>query len=72
MPHGKAVSQMFAGIAGRYDAANHLLSGGLDFYWRQALAKLVKLHDPEISPTSLRVVEMLLLNYATLWAKAYK
>ena len=46
MPEGKAVSQMFAGIAGRYDLANHLLSGGVDFYWRRVLTRKVKAFEP--------------------------
>lgn len=47
MPEGKAVSRMFAGIAGRYDLANHLLSGGIDFYWRRVLTRKVKAFGPE-------------------------
>jgi demethylmenaquinone methyltransferase/2-methoxy-6-polyprenyl-1,4-benzoquinol methylase len=47
MPEGKAVSQMFAGIAGRYDVANHLLSGGIDFYWRRVLTRMVKRCEPQ-------------------------
>ena len=46
MPEGKAVEEMFAGISGRYDAANHLLSGGVDFYWRHVLARKVRSFQP--------------------------
>ncbi len=49
MPDPKAVNTMFARIAQRYDLANHLLSGGVDYHWRQRLVRAV--HDA--APTAL-------------------
>ena len=47
MPDPAAVNSMFARIAGRYDLANHLLSGGLDIGWRRRLLKAVGRHAPQ-------------------------
>jgi len=35
------VRQMFGSIARRYDLANHMLSCGTDFYWRNRAAQIV-------------------------------
>ena len=47
MPEGNAVKTMFAGIAAKYDSANHLLSGCFDFYWRYRLSQKVKAVQPK-------------------------
>ena len=38
--------EMFGSIATRYDLANHLLSCGIDFYWRARAAKIVDAWHP--------------------------
>ncbi|MCF7729909.1 MAG: ubiquinone/menaquinone biosynthesis methyltransferase [Chthoniobacterales bacterium] len=41
------VKDLFCSIAGRYALVNHLLSGGLDFWWRHCVAKKVQLWNPK-------------------------
>jgi demethylmenaquinone methyltransferase/2-methoxy-6-polyprenyl-1,4-benzoquinol methylase len=36
------VREMFGSIAARYDLANHVLSCGIDFYWRARAAEIVE------------------------------
>ncbi len=48
MPEAEAVRSMFGGIAKRYDLANHLLSGGMDFWWRRVLVKKVQQTNPSV------------------------
>jgi len=40
------VQSLFGAIARRYDLANHLLSGGLDFFWRRRAARIVRSWKP--------------------------
>ena len=40
------VQKTFSSIARRYDLANHLLSGGLDFLWRARVSRLVAATNP--------------------------
>lgn len=37
---------MFAGISPRYDLANHVLSGGIDFLWRARAARMIAAGSP--------------------------
>ena len=47
MQEPQFIQRLFGSIAGRYDLANHLLSGGLDFLWRRRAARIVRGWAPE-------------------------
>ena len=42
----ESVRELFSSIAKRYRTVNHLLSGGLDFYWRAIAVRIVRTWDP--------------------------
>lgn len=46
IPIGDKVEKMFSGIANKYDFLNHILSFGIDYYWRERLANKVKKLEP--------------------------
>ena len=46
MPDPIAVNSMFGRIARRYDAANFILSGGIDRWWRRRLVSAVRRQPP--------------------------
>jgi demethylmenaquinone methyltransferase / 2-methoxy-6-polyprenyl-1,4-benzoquinol methylase len=41
-----SVRAMFDAVAPRYDVANHLLSGGIDFWWRYRASEIVRAWQP--------------------------
>jgi demethylmenaquinone methyltransferase/2-methoxy-6-polyprenyl-1,4-benzoquinol methylase len=45
MSKKKQVRRIFDSIAHRYDFLNHLLSAGIDFYWRKKALKLTKINN---------------------------
>jgi len=53
--HSKAVKDMFAGIAGRYDLLNHLLSLNIDKRWRRKVANRLRTVLKDASATVLDV-----------------
>lgn len=46
MQEPRFVNDLFSSIATRYDVANHLLSGGMDFLWRRRAARIVAAWKP--------------------------
>jgi demethylmenaquinone methyltransferase/2-methoxy-6-polyprenyl-1,4-benzoquinol methylase len=49
--HGRAVREMFSGIAGKYDLLNHLLSINIDKRWRRLVRG--KLEDVLANPDAV-------------------
>lgn len=46
MQEPQFIQRLFGSIAGRYDLANHLLSGGLDYLWRRRAARIIRGWEP--------------------------
>jgi demethylmenaquinone methyltransferase/2-methoxy-6-polyprenyl-1,4-benzoquinol methylase len=42
------VAEMFNNISPKYDLLNHVLSGGVDIYWRKRAIKLLRKQQPKV------------------------
>ncbi|TAD98409.1 MAG: bifunctional demethylmenaquinone methyltransferase/2-methoxy-6-polyprenyl-1,4-benzoquinol methylase UbiE [Bacteroidetes bacterium] len=61
------VAQMFDNISGKYDLLNHVLSLGIDIYWRKKAISLLKKENPKLildiaTGTADFAIESLALN----------
>lgn len=56
-PRKELVRSMFDEISPRYDLLNHLLSFGIDRYWRKHLVRQIRLHFPD-RLTTLEILDV--------------
>jgi demethylmenaquinone methyltransferase/2-methoxy-6-polyprenyl-1,4-benzoquinol methylase len=42
------IAEMFDNVSPKYDFLNHLLSGGIDFWWRKKAISMLRAEKPQL------------------------